>query len=228
MSIFKIRNVAGANLIQLTVAASLFSVFFFTTLYVQEILGYSPVKTGVSFLALPIVIAICATNAPHLIKRIGFRPILIVAPLFTATGLFMLGHVPVHGHYFHDLLPGFILMSIGLGFSFVSILVAATSGVAGHLSGLASGLVNTAQQVGGSLGLAILSGIAASSTVRYIAHAGIPTQLTAVAARVHGFQTGYYAAVGFALFASLLAIVVLRKPKQPAGGKSETEPVVAL
>ena len=77
MSIFKIRNVAGANLIQLTVAASLFSVFFFTTLYVQEILGYSPVKTGVSFLALPIVIAICATNAPHLIKRIGFRPILI-------------------------------------------------------------------------------------------------------------------------------------------------------
>ncbi|HUC95749.1 MAG TPA: MFS transporter [Candidatus Saccharimonadia bacterium] len=228
LSIFKIRNVSGANLIQLSIAASLFSVFFFTTLYVQEILGYSQVKTGVSFLVLPVVIAICATNAPRLIQKVGYKPILVIAPLFTAAGLLWLAHVPVHGHYGTNLVPGFILMAIGLGFSFVSILVAATTGVAGHLSGLASGLVNTSQQVGGSIGLALISGIAASSTVKYLHHSAVQGQLVLITARVHGFQTGYYAAAGFALFASLLAIVVIKQKKSPDGSVPSSEANVAL
>jgi EmrB/QacA subfamily drug resistance transporter len=213
LSIFKIRNVSGADLIQLCTAAGLFSVFYFSTLYVQEILGYSPVRTGLSFLPIPFVIAITATNAPRLIKKVGFKPILIVAPLFTATGLFLLAHVPVHGSYWSHMLPGMAIMAFGLGFTFVSILVAATSGVARHLSGLASGLVNTAQQMGGSLGLAALTGIAASSTTRFLTHAHSASHATVAAATVHGFHNGYYVASCFGVAASLLAIFIIKRPK---------------
>lgn len=224
LSIFKIRNVAGANLMQLMVAASLFSVFFFTSLYVQQILRYSPVKTGFSFLAMPVVIAITATNAPRVIKRIGYKRVLMVAPLFTATGLFLLGHVPVQGSYFTNLLPGFIVMAFGLGFTFVSVLVAATSGVAAHESGLASGLVNTAQQVGGSLGLAVLSAIAASSTTKFLQNGHAFTPAATAAASVHGFHSGYYTAVFFAIAASLLATFVIKQQQAPAQAAPEAAP----
>lgn len=213
-SIFKIRNVTGANLMQLANAAALFSTFFFSSLYLQDILGYSPVRTGLSFLVMPAVIAVAATNVPRLIRRMGYKPVLVIAPLFTAAGLFMLAHVPVHGHYVRDLLPGFAVMAFGLGSTFVSVTIAATSGVAGHLSGLASGLLNTAQQIGGSLGLAVLTGIAASSTIRFLQHAhGSSAPATVAAATVHGFQSGFYIAMGFALLASLLAIVVIKQQK---------------
>ncbi len=221
LSIFKIRNLSGANAIQLMTAAGLFSVFFFASLYIQEILGYSPVKTGVSFLIIPVVIAITATTAPKLIQKIGYKPILIVMPLVTALGLFMLGHLPVQGNYFTNVMPGLIVMGLGLGATFISILVAATSGVEGHLSGLASGLVNTAQQVGGSLGLAVLSGIAASSTARYIAHAHSISKTTIVAATVHGYSVGFYIAVLFSIAASLLTVFVIRQ-KGPVSSKDAT------
>jgi EmrB/QacA subfamily drug resistance transporter len=224
LSIFRIRNVSGANLIQLLVAASLFSVFFFTTLYVQEILRYSPVRTGFSFLPVPLAIAITATNAPKLIKRIGFKPLLMFAPLITAIGLFMLAHVPVQGSYLTHILPGLIVMGLGLGFTFVSVLVAATSGVAGHLSGLASGLVNTAQQIGGALGLAVLTGIATSSATRYLHAAHGITPATTAAATVHGFQSGYYTAVGFAIGASLLATIIIKRSKSAPTADTETAP----
>jgi EmrB/QacA subfamily drug resistance transporter len=216
LSIFKIRNVTGANSVQLFVAAGLFSVFFFCSLYVQQILGYSPVRTGLSFLVIPFVIAITATNAPRLIKRVGYKPILVVAPLFTAVGLFMLAHVPVYGNYWTHVAPGMAVMAFGLGFTFVSLLVAATSGVAGHLSGLASGLVNTAQQIGGSLGLAVLTGIAASSTTRYLHNARSHSHNLIATATVHGFRTGFYVSVGFALAASLLALLVIKNGKPSA------------
>jgi EmrB/QacA subfamily drug resistance transporter len=226
LSIFKIRNLSGADAIQLFTAAGLFSVFYFSTLYVQDILGYSPVRTGLSFLPIPFVIAITATNAPRLIKRIGFKPVLVFAPLFTATGLFLLAHVPVHGSYWSHMLPGMVVMAFGLGFTFVSILVTATSGVVGHLSGLASGLVNTAQQIGGSLGLAALSGIAASSTVRFLHNAHSASRQTVAAATVHGFHDGYYVAACFSLTASVLAILVIRKIKLSA--KAADTPIAAV
>jgi len=219
MSIFKIRNISGANSIQLMTAAGLFSVFFFTTLYVQEVLGYSPVRTGFSFLIIPVVIAITATNAPKLIQKIGYKPILMIAPLITGLGLFMLAHITVNGDYFTSIMPGLIVMGFGLGFTFVSILVAATSGVAGHLSGLASGLVNTAQQIGGSLGLAVLSGIAASSTARYLAHSKHINKLTILTATVHGYREGYFIAVGFGIMASLLAAIVIKQKSRPTDVK---------
>lgn len=219
LSIFKIRNVSGADTIQLLTAAGLFSVFFFSTLYLQDVLGYSPVKTGFSFLIVPIAIALSATNAPRVIKKIGFKPILMTAPLLTALGLFLLGHsIKVHGTYF-DILPGLVIMGLGLGATFVSILVAATSGVAGHLSGLASGLVNTSQQIGGSLGLAVLSGIAASSTTRFLAHSTHITRSTILAATVHGYKNGFYIAVSFSIVACLLATLVIKQKRPPKNVK---------
>jgi EmrB/QacA subfamily drug resistance transporter len=214
LSIFKIRNVTGANLAQLSTAASLFSVFFFTTLYVQEILHYSPVKTGFSFLVIPVAIAITATNTPKLIKKVGFKPIMMTGPLISAVGLFILAHVPVHGGYWVHIMPGFLLMGLGLGFTFVSALVAATTGIPGHLAGLASGLINTSQQVGGSLGLAVLSGVAASSTAHYLqrAHAVVTPALSAAAA-VHGFHAGYYVAVCFPIAASVFAALIIKQKK---------------
>lgn len=216
LSIFKIRNLSGADTVQLFTAAGLFSVFFFVTLYVQEILGYSPVKTGVSFLIIPVVIALVATNTPKLIQKIGYKPILVVAPLFTAAGLFLVGHnLSIVNDYWGHLVPGMVLMGLGLGATFVSVLVAATSGVPGHLSGLASGLVTTAQQIGGSLGLAILSGIAASSAMRYIVHTHAQSKAAIAIGTVHGYKTGLYFAVTFSLLASLIAIIVIKQKKGP-------------
>jgi len=228
LRIFRIRNLTGANLLQLCMAAGMFSIFFFTTLYMQEILGYSPVKTGVSFLILPVIIAIAATNVPRLVKRIGYRPILMVSPLFVSAGLFWLSHIPVHGSYWHDLAPGLILLAFGMGATFVSVTIAATSGVPAHEAGLASGILNTSQQIGGALGLAVLTGLATSSTARYVRNLNLhsaPTKEILTAATVHGFHVGFLIASTFGIVGSLIAIFVIRKE---APGAQVAEPVVAL
>ena len=225
LSIFKIRNVSGANALQLLMASSLFSVFFFCSLYFQQILHYSPVKTGLSFLVVPIVIALSATNVPRIIKKIGFRPILMVAPLLVGSGLLFLSRLPVEGHYWTQIFPGLFLLGLGAGGTFVSVSIAATAGVKPQLSGLASGLVNTAQQLGGSIGLAVLSAVAASGTTNYVQslHSS-PTAHQLMAARVHGFHNGYLVAACFTLLASILAVLVIRNAPR---GRSGEEPVPA-
>ena len=215
--IFRIRNVTAADLIQMPIIAGMYSTFFFTSLYTQTILGYSPVRTGLSFLVIPVMIAIAATNVPRLVKRVGFKPILMVAPLITAGSLFWLSHVRVQGTYLHDLLPGFIFMGLGMGATFVAITIAATSGVEGRESGLASGLLNTAQQIGGALGLAVLTGVATSAATRYVKHLKTaPNKLTPLAAQVHGFHIAFYVATGFLIAASFLATVLLKQKKVSA------------
>ena len=186
MRIFRIRNVSGADALMVFVAAGLFSVFFFTTLYLQNILHYSAVKTGVDFLILPVIIAIVATNVPRLIKLIGLKPILVVAPLFVSSGLFWASHLPVHGTYWGNIAPGLALMGAGMGALFVSVTIAATAGVPKHEAGLASGLLNTSQQVGGAIGLAVLTGIVASSTTRYITNLHLHAHPTAAALSAAG------------------------------------------
>lgn len=214
LNIFKIRNVTASNLMQLPVTAGMFSTFFFTSLYVQTILGYSPVKTGLCFLAVPAVIGVVATNIPRLIKRIGFKPILVVAPLIVASGFYWLGHIRVNGTYVHDVLPGLVLMGIGMGCIFVSVTIAATNGVPHNKSGLASGLLNTSQQIGGSIGLAILTGVATAGATSYMKHlSSAPNQLTPLAAQVHGFQHAYYSAAAFMVGASLLALILIKQDK---------------
>lgn len=225
LKIFKIRNLSGADSLMLFMAAGLFSVFFFTTLYLQEILNYSPIKTGVSFLIIPIAIAASATNVPRLIKKIGYRPILMIAPLIVSAGLFWVSHLPVHGTFWGNIAPGMILLGIGLGGTFVGATIAATSGVKPSESGLASGLLTTSQQIGGALGLAVLTGVATSSTAAYLKNLHAPpTSYDQVAATVHGFHNGYLIASTFGIFASLIATFVI-KTQSAKGDPSHPEPI---
>jgi EmrB/QacA subfamily drug resistance transporter len=213
LRIFRIRNLAGADSLMLCMTAGLFSVFFFTTLYLQEILRYTPVKTGFSFLVVPFAIAIAATNVPRLIQKIGYKPILMVAPLIVSSGLFWLSHIPVDGTFWGNVAPGMILLGFGMGATFVSVTIAATSGVPHHEAGLASGILNTAQQIGGAVGLAVLTGIATSSASRYIQNLhlhGAPTHAMVSASTVHGFHDGYLIASTFGIAASLIATFVIR------------------
>lgn len=224
--IFRIRNVTAANLTMMPIVAGMFSTFFFISLYVQTVLGYSPVRTGFSFLVIPVVIAIVATSVPRLIKKVGYKPILVVAPLLTGSAFFWFAHIRVNGSYVHDLLPGFILMGLGMGATFVAITIAATSGVAGRESGLASGLLNTSQQVGGALGLAILTGLASSKTTDFIRHATHPNALTPLAAAVHGYHAAFYLATAFMIGASIIAAVLVKQQKRP--GAEAEQPATAL
>lgn len=230
LRIFRIRNLAGADTMQLFMAAGMFSIFFFTTLYLQEVLNYSPVKTGFSFLIIPVIIGVTATNIPRLIQRIGYRPILIVAPLIVSSGLFWLSHIPVNGTFWGNVAPGMSLLALGMGATFVSVAIAATAGVPKHEAGLASGLLNTAQQIGGSLGLAVLTGIATSSTTRYIQNAHLhaaPSRLITTTATVHGFHDGFLIASTFGVVASLVAIFVIRAQKAKTD-PSHGEPSLAV
>jgi MFS family permease len=192
----------------------MFSVFFFTTLYLQQVLGYTPIKTGLSFLIVPFAVALTATNVPKIIQKVGFRPILIVSPLIVGSGLFWLSHIPVAGTFWGNVAPGLILLGLGMGGTFVAATIAATSGVPHHEAGLASGLLNTAQQVGGALGLAVLVGIATSASANFISNLhAMPTKHDILTANVHGFHQGYLVAVGFTITASLIAALVIRQKK---------------
>lgn len=216
LGIFKIRNLSGANSLQLFMTAGMFSIFFFSTLYLQQILGYTPVKTGFSFLIIPVVIAIVATNVPKLIQKVGYRPILMVSPLIVSAGLFWLSFIPVNGTFWGNVAPGMILLALGMGASFVSVSIAATAGVPQDEAGLASGILNTAQQVGGSIGLAVLTGVATSSTKRYIDNLHLqaaPGQHVLSAATVHGFHNGFLIASTFGVVASIIATLVLREDR---------------
>ena len=212
LSIFKIRNVTGANLTQLPIAAGLFAMFFFLSLYVQGVLQFSPVKTGLAFLPITIVIGITAGFASKLVGKVGYKKIMIVAPLIIATGLFVLSFISVGGSYSHNVLPGLLIFASGMGFTFIAITIAATSGVPHHEAGLASGLLNTSQQIGGSLGLAILSSIAASRTADFIAtHPG--TGNLAIVGQVAGYQSAFKVAVVFMILGSLAALFVIKDIK---------------
>jgi EmrB/QacA subfamily drug resistance transporter len=215
LRIFKVRSVLGANLAQLPITASLFSMFFFVTLYVQNILGFSPVRSGLSFLPVPITIGVMSVIMQKVIGKIGYKKPIVVGPLFIATGLFLLAHISVSGTYLANVLPGLVILAAGLGMTFISITIAATTGVPAHESGLASGLLNTSQQIGGSLGLAILSGISASTAASYLAsHADTARQtLTVASAQVQGFQAALYVGMGFALTASIVGFVLIKEKR---------------
>lgn len=227
LEIFKIRNLTGANSMQLLIAASIFSVFFFVTLYLQEVLGYTPLKTGLSFLVVPFAIGFTASQAPRLVAKFGYKKILVVAPLLVSGGLFYLSHIPVNGTFWGNVAPGMILFAFGMGATFVSITIAATSGVPQNQAGLASGILNTSQQIGGAIGLAILTGIVTSYSTSYIKGLnlkGAPSHDVISAAIVHGFQKGFLVASCFGLSASLIAAFVIR---QKAGDPTTIDPAIA-
>lgn len=214
LSIFKVGNVAAANAAQLPMIAAMFSVFFFVSLYVQTILGFSPIETGLSFLAMPIVIGIMSSVMPKIIHKVGYRIPVITGPLFVSGALFYLSHISVGGSYWVDVFPGLILMAIGMGQVFIAVTMAATSGVPHHESGLASGILNTSQQIGGAIGLAILSGITTAGVKSYMETHGADfatnAQQAVMYAQVNGFQDALFVAAFFPLITSFVALVFMR------------------
>jgi EmrB/QacA subfamily drug resistance transporter len=195
LSIFRVRTLAVANTVLLLVASGMFGMFFFASLYVQEILGYSPLRAGLAFLPVTGGIVVGAGIAQQAIRRAGVRNVALLGIALATAGMVILARVPVHGTYAGDLLPGLLPLSIGMGLTFVPITLLATGGVAGNDAGLASGLFNTAQQVGGSLGLAILSTLAASRTTSVLngLHGSV-SNAAGLAARVSGYHIAFIAA----------------------------------
>ncbi|HKC27718.1 MAG TPA: MFS transporter [Jatrophihabitans sp.] len=178
LSIFKINGLGFANITQLIAFAGLIGLFFFLTLYVQEIMGYSPVKTGVAYLPLCAAFVVSAGVASQLLPRVGTRWMIVVGALIAAGGMFWLSHLHVHGSY-TDLLPGLIILPLGFGPVFVAVATAANSGVPADKAGLAAALLNASQQLGGALSLAIFTAVATSRTQHLLAaHVARPEALT--------------------------------------------------
>lgn len=212
LKIFRVRNVAGGNITALAIACTLFSMFFFMTLYIQTVLGYSPVKTGLSFLPVTFIIAITSGVVSNLVNKVGYKPFLVAGPIILSIGLYTIAStMKVNGNYLHNVLPGLSLCAFGMGLSFISMTLAATSGVPKHFSGLASGVLNTSQQIGGALGLAILAAVYASTFKADIGH-----NVAQKAAQVHGYQSGLHVGVGLAIAAAFVAFFVVKNKKVDA------------
>ncbi len=164
LTILRVKGLVAADLTQLIAFCGFFSMFFYATLYMQEILGYSPLKAGVAYLPITAGFAVAGGLASQLVTRIGTRPVVVAGCLLAAAGIYWVSRVPVHGSYVTDLLPGFLVMSLGAGSVFVSVTAAANAGIPPDKAGLAAGLLNSSQQVGSALGLAILSAVAITRT----------------------------------------------------------------
>jgi EmrB/QacA subfamily drug resistance transporter len=205
-SIFRLRTLRGANIVGLLIGMSLFSMFYFISLYLQDVLHYSPIKTGISYLPLAVGIILSAGAASQLVTRVGFKPPLIGGLLLIAGGLVWFSQVPATGGSFavHILGPS-LLAAAGLGFSFVTVTTAAVAGTKPHEAGLASGLINTSQQVGGALGLAILATIANSQT-QSLFHSGVHSASVAL---TKGFDRAFLVGAGFALLGAILAALMI-------------------
>jgi EmrB/QacA subfamily drug resistance transporter len=199
-SFFRIRTVTGANVVGLLVGASLFSMFFFISLYMQQVLGYSAIHAGLSYLPLAVSIILSAGIASQLVTRVGFKPVLLAGMVLIAAGLLWFTQISVGGSFLADILGPSLLAAVGLGFAFVPVTIAAVSGVQDSDQGLASGLINTSQQVGGALGLAILAAISISVT----GESRDPAVL------VDGFQDAFLAGAGFAILGLLATLFLIR------------------
>jgi EmrB/QacA subfamily drug resistance transporter len=212
LGIFRIRSLTVANLVLFGVAGGLFANFFFASLYVQEVLGYGPLKAGLAFLPVTLGIGGGAGFAQQLIKRVDIRWVTIGGMTMAAAGLLYLAQVPVDGTYVADLLPGLLLMSVGMGLTFVPITLIATTNTTHQDAGLASGLFNTSQQVGGALGLAVLATLAADKSASVIENLGrAPAPPDQMAALVEGFHVAFTGAASLVAAGAVLLAIALRK-----------------
>ena len=223
--IFRRRTLTGANVVGLLLGASLFSMFLFLSLYMQQVLGYSAIKTGVSYLPLALTIIFSAGLASQIVTRIGYKPVLMTGMLLLAVGLVWFAQVSPNGSYLSDILGPSLFAAAGLGLAFVPVTIAAVAGIGNREAGLASGLINTAQQIGGALGLAVLATIADSRTNHLMAAAhGNPAELPQ--ALTEGFQSAFLVGAGFAALGFVLAFVLIRGEDSKAYQRQD-QPVVA-
>jgi EmrB/QacA subfamily drug resistance transporter len=204
--IFRIRTVTGANVAGFIMGTAMFAMFLMLTLYMQQVLGYSAMKTGVSYLAVAGTAILWSAVAAQLVTRVGVKPVLVIGLTTLTAGLVYFTQVSVGGSYLGDLLPGFLLIGVGIGFSFVPISIAALAGVQASEAGLASGLINTSQQIGGALGIAALSTIANSRTDDAVAAgSALPDAL------VHGFSGAFVAGAIVAGLGIVAALTLIRR-----------------
>jgi EmrB/QacA subfamily drug resistance transporter len=228
-SIFRLRTLTGANVSALFIGAGMFAMFFFISLYMQQVLGFDALEAGLSYLPLAVGIIVSAGLASQLVTRFGYKPVLLTGLLVVATGLVWFAQVSAGGSYAADVLGPALVVAVGMGFAFVPVMIAAVSGVGERESGLASGLINTSQQVGGALGLAVLATIANAKTNDLLAEGG--GQAAVPAALTEGFQLAFYGAAAFAIGGALLAAVLIRgadSRAHAAAARAEgAEPVAA-
>jgi EmrB/QacA subfamily drug resistance transporter len=204
--LLRTKTVAGANVAGFIMGTAMFSMFLMLTLYMQQVLGYSAMETGVAYLAVAGTAIIWSGVAAQLVTRIGVKPVLVSGMTFLTAGLIFFTQVSVGGSYVTDLLPGFLLIGVGIGFSFVPITIAALAGVEPAEAGLASGLINTSQQIGGALGIAALSTIATSRTEDAVsAGTGVPSAL------VDGFTNAFVAGAIIAGIGIVAALTLIRR-----------------
>ena len=224
LGIFRLRTLTGANVAGFILGTALFSMFLMLTLYMQQVLGFSPLKTGVGYLAVAGGAIVWSAVAAQLTTRVGVKPVLVVGMASLTAGLVYFTQINVDGTYAADLLPGFLLVAVGIGFSFVPISIAALAGIEPHEAGLASGLINTSQQIGGALGIAALSTIATSRTADAVA-AGSPLH----SALVHGFTGAFVAGAGIAAVGIVAALTLVRRSElEQALVSREAEPALDL
>jgi EmrB/QacA subfamily drug resistance transporter len=214
-AIFSKRTISVTNVVALLVAMALFSMFFFVSLYMQVVLGYDALDAGLAYLPLAGGIIVSAGIASGLVTRYGFKPVLITGLVLTAIALVWFAQVDVDGTYLSDILAPSLVAAVGLGFAFVPMTIAAVSGVESHEAGLASGLINTSQQVGGALGLAILASIANSRTDALMqdangAASALPGALT------EGFHLAFTVGAGFAILGAILAATLISSKESRA------------
>jgi EmrB/QacA subfamily drug resistance transporter len=221
LGIFQIRTVSGANVAGFILGTALFAMFLMLTLYMQQVLGYSAMKTGVAYLAVAGTAIIWSAVAAQLVTRIGVKPVLVAGMTTLTAGLVYFTQVSVGGSYLGDLLPGFLLVGFGIGFAFVPISIAALAGVQSAEAGLASGLINTSQQIGGALGIAALSTIASSRTDSALAGGTpLPTAL------VDGFTNAFIAGTVIAALGILASLTLIRRRELET--VPDTEPALDL
>jgi Na+/melibiose symporter-like transporter len=195
----------------------IFGMFFLLSVYMQEILGFSPIERGVGYLAVALTAVVASGVAQALVTRLGVKPALTFGMLLLGAGLVWFTQISVDGSYAADLLPGFLLIGVGLGFSFVPVSIAALAGVTGKEAGLASGLINTSQQIGGALGLAILTTVATTRS-----DALLDDGVSADRALNDGFALAFWVGAAFAVVAVVATLVLLRREELR---RLEAEPV---
>jgi EmrB/QacA subfamily drug resistance transporter len=222
LSFFRKRTPTGANIIGFGLGTMIFGVFFMLSLYMQQVLGYSAMQTGVGYLAVALTAVVAAGASQALVTRLGVKPVLISGMVLLGLGLAFFSQVSVGGSYVGDLLPGFLLIGVGMGFSFVPISIAALAGITSTEAGLASGLINTSQQIGGALGIAILATVSTTRTDDLLAKG-----TERAAALTGGFSIAFWVAAAFAVVSLVATIALLRRDDLAAVEEQQPLPAAA-
>jgi EmrB/QacA subfamily drug resistance transporter len=214
LRIFRLRTLTASNASGLLMGGAIFAQFFLLTLYMQQVLHYSALKTGVAYIGLTLTIIVFSGVAQALVTRIGVRRVLPVGLALSTAALVWFARLPVEGHYFSDLFPPFLVSGLGMALAFVPMSIGALTGVRQTDAGIASGLINTSQQIGGAIGVAVATTVATTFTTRYVdAHAG--ASAVGDAALTHGFQVAFYVLAALAGLGALLAALLLESKEAP-------------